>query len=512
MKKKNNLFKVIIACFLFCVLLTWLIPIGSISEGEVTVSTISPVGLFGLVYVPIITFATFVQYTLVIFGIGGFYGVLAKTGVYSKLVDKVTKKYENKEKLFLIITISTLMVLSSVLGNPYGLLVFVPFLMAIVLRLGYNKITALASTIGAILVGGVASTYGLNVATQLSNVLGTDVNNAIIPKFAFLVITIVLYVLFVCSNKRTKIEKPFEIVKETVEEVVVESVKENKKGKNKKIKEAVEKVIEKVVETKVFTYIPIPFVNEKEEGTKNEKPLVILLGLFAVILFLSMTNWQYMFNVTLFDDIFKKIGAIVLGDVPIIEKFLGVQTAFGYWTSYELTSLLVIFSLLIGWVYGFKLDETFDAFKKGCKEISKTAFLMTLTCTIFTVMLMGSGSSIYVTITNLLVGLTKDFFFLTTAISGLLSGFFYNDFYYALSSVAEIFQTKYDADFVNIFGFIFQTMHNIMMLITPTSILLVGGLSLLDVSIKDWFKYILMFVLQLLVLSIVISIGLVLMV
>mgnify|MGYP003556183661 CR=1 FL=1 len=72
--------------------------------------------------------------------------------------------------------------------------------------------------------------------------------------------------------------------------------------------------------------------------------------------------------------------------------------------------------------------------------------------------------------------------------------------------------TKYDADFVNIFGFIFQTMHNIMMLITPTSILLVGGLSLLDVSIKDWFKYILMFVLQLLVLSIVISIGLVLMV
>ena len=512
MKKNNNLLKAILVCFLFCVLLTWLIPIGSISEGNVTVSTISPIGLFGLVYVPVITIATFVQYTLVIFGIGGFYGVLAKTGVYSKLVDKVAKKYDKKEKLFLIITIVTLMILSSVLGNPYGLLVFVPFLIGIVLRLGYNKITALATTIGAILAGNVASTYGLSVGTQISNVLGTDVNNSILPKFAFLVITIALYVLFVCGNKKTKIEKPFEIVKETVEEVVVESVTENKKGKNKKVKEVVERVVEKVIETKVFTYISIPFADENEEGHKNEKPLVIILSLFAVVLFLSMTNWQYMFNVTLFDELFKKIGSIVIGDVPVIEKFLGIQSAFGYWTSYELAALLVIFSLLIGWVYGLKFDEILKAFVEGCKKISKTAILMTLSCIVFTIMLMGSGSSVYVTITNLLLGLTKDFFFLTTAISGLFSGFFYNDFYYALSSVAEIFQTKYDAEFVNIFGFIFQTMHSIMMLILPTSVILVGGLSILDITIKDWFKYILMFILQLLVLSIVISIGLVLMV
>ena len=119
MKKNNNLLKAILVCFLFCVLLTWLIPIGSISEGNVTVSTISPVGLFGLVYIPVITIATFVQYTLVIFGIGGFYVVLAKTGVYSKLVDKVAKKYDKKEKLFLIITIVTLMISSCISRKQY---------------------------------------------------------------------------------------------------------------------------------------------------------------------------------------------------------------------------------------------------------------------------------------------------------------------------------------------------------------------------------------------------------
>ena len=85
-------------------------------------------------------------------------------------------------------------------------------------------------------------------------------------------------------------------------------------------------------------------------------------------------------------------------------------------------------------------------------------------------------------------------------------------FYYGLSSVADLFLSKYNEGILPIVGYIYQTMHGIMMLIMPTSVILVGGLSLLDVPFKDWIKYIFMFVLQLLVLSIVISIGLVLMV
>lgn len=482
MKKNNNLLKNILVCFLFCVLLTWLIPVGTISDGTVSTSTIAPIGLFGLIYVPVITVATFVQYAVVILALGGFYGVLNKTGVYSKLVNQIAKKYENKEKVFLIITITTLMILSSVLGNPYGLFVFVPFLMGIILKLGYNKITAVASTIGSILAGGVASTYGLSVATQIANVFSLEVNDGIMPKFAFLSIVTVLYVLFVCGNKETKIEKPFKMINDG----------------NK--------------EKKAYIRIKIPFAEEKIENKKNISPLLIIMGLMIIVLFFSMTNWQYMFKITFFNDLFDKIEAIKIGKVSIIKNLLGSDNPFGYWTSYELATTLVLFSYLIGWVYGLSFEEICQAFSNGVKRIGKTAFLMSLASIVFTIMIMGSGSTIFVTITDKLLSLTKDFFFLTTSISGLISGFFYNDFYYALSSVADLFSAKYDASFLPITGFIYQTMHGIMMLVLPTSVILVGGLSLLDVSVKDWIKYIFMFVLQLLVISIIISIGLVLLV
>ena len=225
-----------------------------------------------------------------------------------------------------------------------------------------------------------------------------------------------------------------------------------------------------------------------------------------------MTNWQYMFKITFFNDLFDKIEAIKIGEVSIIKNLLGSDNPFGYWTSYELATILVSFSYLIGWVYGLSFEEICQAFSNGVKRIGKTAFLMSLASIVFTIMIMGSGSTIFVTITDKLLSLTKDFFFLTTSISGLISGFFYNDFYYALSGVADLFSAKYDASFLPITGFIYQTMHGIMMLVLPTSVILVGGLSLLDVSVKDWIKYIFMFVLQLLVISIIISIGLVLLV
>lgn len=482
MKKNNNLLRNILVCFLLCVLLSWVIPVGTISDGTVSTSSIKPIGLFGLIYVPVITIATFVQYAVVILALGGFYGVLNKTGVYSKLVNSIAKKYDKKEKLFLIITITTIMILASVLGNPYGLLVFVPFLMGIILKLGYNKITAVAATIGSILAGSVASTYGLNVATQIANTFSIDVHNGIMPKFAFLSIVTVLYVLFVCGHKQTVIEKPFKMINDG----------------NK--------------EKKAFIRIKIPFAEEKFENKKNVKPLIIIFALLAVFLFFSMTNWQYMFKVTLFNDLFDKIGNIKLGEVAIVKSILGSDNPFGYWTSYELAATLLLFSLLTGWIYGLNFDETCHAFGEGVKRIGKTAFIMTLASIVFTVMLMGSGNTMFITITDKLLSLTKDFFFLTTSATGLINGFFYNDFYYGLSSVADLFLSKYNEGILPIVGYIYQTMHGIMMLIMPTSVILVGGLSLLDVPFKDWIKYIFMFVLQLLVLSIVISIGLVLMV
>ena len=79
--------------------------------------------------------------------------------------------------------------------------------------MGFTNITALAATIGSILVGSIASTYGLGSATQVVNVLGLKMNDNILPKFAFLVIVLVLYVVFIVGKKSSVVEKKGKLLK-----------------------------------------------------------------------------------------------------------------------------------------------------------------------------------------------------------------------------------------------------------------------------------------------------------
>lgn len=485
MKKRNELFKAIMICFAVYALLSWLIPAGTISNGAVTAGDKTPVGLFGLFYYPILTIATFVQFGCVALCLGAFYGVLNKTGVYTKLVSDIAKKFEGKEKRFLIGTIVLFIVLSSVIGVPYALLVFIPLFVGILMTLGYTNITAVAATIGSTIVGTAASTYGLSGGTQIANVLSIDINDNILLKFGFLVVVTLLYIFFIVSKKSSTIEK--------------KAVKPSKKGKKA------------VAEDKEEAKLVIPFLEEEEKSNKKAKPLLIMLVFFAIVLFLSMTNWKYMFKFEGFEDFYNKLGDIKLFGISMVNA-LGLTNPFGYWTSFELSSLLIIFALLIGWIYGLGFDNTLDGMKTGAQRMFKTAFLMMIGSVVFTMMLSGGTSTIFVTMAGKLVGLTKGFNFLTTGFTALLSGFFYNDFYYALSSVSTLFSGKFDAEYMPIVGFLFQTIHSLVMLVIPTSLILLAGLSMFNVSLKDWFKYIIKFVLELLVISLVISVILILVV
>ena len=91
--KKYDLLKVLGISLLVIVLMSWVIPAGYYSNGSFTsMETIAPIGLYDIVRMPAITIATFIQYGILFLAIGGFYGVLNKTGVYSKLVDNVVDK------------------------------------------------------------------------------------------------------------------------------------------------------------------------------------------------------------------------------------------------------------------------------------------------------------------------------------------------------------------------------------------------------------------------------------
>ena len=67
--------------------------------------------------------------------------------------------------------------------------------------------------------------------------------------------------------------------------------------------------------------------------------------------------------------------------------------------------------------------------------------------------------------------------------------FAYNDFYTLAANLAGIFGS-YDAEIIPAISFIIQTMYSLVMVIAPTSIFLIAGLSYLDIPYKEWVKYI----------------------
>ena len=190
MKKKYSLLLALLASLLFIAILTWIIPSGSYSYGTFTKGEIAPLGIGDLLKIPLWTFSTIFQFTLIFLVIGGFYGVLNKTSVYSNLVESVSKKFKKKPQVFLIITVVSLALLSSVMGGISYLFLLVPFFVAVLSKLGYGKCSSLLATVGALFAGVIGSTYSFDINGYINYYLSLNLSVGIIYKILLFVFTV----------------------------------------------------------------------------------------------------------------------------------------------------------------------------------------------------------------------------------------------------------------------------------------------------------------------------------
>lgn len=457
--KKFDLFKVLGITLLIVTLISWVVPAGSYSKGAFSsLESTVPIGLYDLFRLPFIAIATFIQYGLLFLAIGGFYGVLNKTGVYSKLVDALVEKVKNKN-VFLIVTILLFAILTSFVGSPNLIFILVPFFVALLIKLGYSKMTAFAATVGAMLFGQIGTTFGFSTWGYLKYVFGVEMHSLIFERLILLVIVLFLFILSVRKN--------------SVKEI---SIKSSKKSKNK----------EEVKEEK----IDIP-LHRDTTSKKGVMPLVVMSILTFVILTVGIYNWYYAFEIDFFSSLYDSIVSFEFGGQLIFKNLLGSVTEIGFFGNYDLIVILVISSCIIGWVYSLKINDIIDGFKIGCKEMIKPALYSMLACTIFTALLnmASSGGDFVYTIIDKFISDSGQFSLAGTVGSGLVAGFAYNDFYTLVANLAGIFGS-YDAEIIPAISFIIQTMYSLVMVIAPTSIFLIAGLSYLEISYKEWVKYI----------------------
>jgi len=470
-KKSFDLLKVLAITLLVFALLSWIIPAGSYSSGTYNLyGSKMTVGLYDLIRTPAITIATFIQYGLVFLTIGGFYGVLNKTGVYSKLVDTVTKKWEKNKKTFLIITTVVFALLSSLTSLPTLIFVLVPFFVTVLMKLGYKKMPAFAATVGALLVGQIGTTIGFNIWGYLQYYLKLEVTAMLGARIILFLMITTLFVLLI--SKDTKEEKKSK--KEAKEELEIPLYEENTSKKSL-----------------------VPFI-------------IVIVAMFAILV-LGMYNWYYGYNFEAFGNLHESIMGYEISGFPIFAHLLGSVSELGFWGNYDLVVILILASLLIGWIYSVKLKDVLSGFAEGAKKMLPTAFYAMLASVIFACILSmtvnNTSINFIFTVVDKILSSSDKFSLLGTISSSFITSFAYNDFNTLAGTFAPVFSVV-NGDMLPITAVIVQSIYGFVMLIAPTSIFLLAGLKYMEIPYKEWMKYIWKF--ALIVLAIIVVVGFVL--
>ena len=456
--KKHNLFKVVGIAILVTVLLTWLLPI-TYYQYDIVTGARSQVGLFDLFKYPSESLKYFGDIALYILAIGGFYGVLHKINAYQNLIDNISKKMIGKESIILIVIMALLAIFTSVCGASMGLLIIVPFIVSLVLAMGYDKITAALVTVGSISVGllgtTISSTYisdGYNTTIQngmgvVNAILSTKATSQIIAKIVLLVIGLVLLIVNTLLHIKKNPKSDAALLKGK------EAKKENSKN---------------------------------NDQCSKTWPIVLIVDLIFVVSMLSLMSWTSVLKVNWFSKATNAVLSAKIFKFPIFGKILGTVPAFENWTLTEIGILLLIGSFILSIIYKVKFNEYIESIVVGARKALKPAVLTVL---IYVVLVIVSYNPITLTITKPLLKLGTGLNVFTMSLVSIIASVFNVDLGYAASSVLPYAtQLITDTKLYPTIALIWQATYGFVTLVAPTSVILISILSYLDIPYGKWLK------------------------
>ena len=476
--KKNNLFKILLIVFVFCVFLSWIIPAGVYDNASFTNSGLKPAGLFDLTLAPLTVFDVALPSILLILIVGGFYGVINKTGVYQNLINSMVKKLKGKEVKFLIIITIILCLFSSLVGLNIAFFVIIPFISAILLSLGFSNVTVMISTIGSIITGMMGSIYGSDISYYLNYYLGYNsdfnYNTELISKIILLVIITFLLIMYLSKRARADINQ------------------NNRKNEEKK---------------------DILLLDNDIKTKRSYMPLFILILITFVFILVGSFKWDFVLGMssgkTPFHDFYQKIMEIKIGDFAIFEKILGTFPAIGYLELPFISVFTLFMTIIIGLVYKVKIDDMVSGFINGVQKIFKVSlYLIGANLVLALLFRNGTNENFVVTIIDYLMNIPQNFNSVIVSITTIISSFFYNNFPTLVSNMyfSTVILTGSIVNLRFLASIIIQTMYGLVTFIAPTSVLLITGLSYFNISYKEWFKNIWKLLLQFVIVIVLVII------
>lgn len=512
MKKSKSIFAVVIATLLVVVLCTWIFPSASFNATLVEGEKLQ-VGLFDLLSYPMVALTYFgyvLIYTLVV---GMFYGVANKIPAYHVLIEKIKKLYTGKEAIFLAIVMILLAIIVSVTGVSFAMIFVFPFIISVVLAMGYNKLVAASVTVGPVVAGIAGTTLGNSTVNYMHQILGVNIMDEMISKVVVLVaFTIVLVANVLLYAKKTKnstieaevVTSSKKVEKEEVKEVPTKKEKETSKKSSSKKEDTKKSSTKKSTAKKATTKKTTKSKATKASMAKNsdevlkvkskEKkpkcwPFVVVFDLTFIILCLAVFDWAGVFEITWFADAKEAINNFEVMGFPIFSKLLGNYYEFGAWSfNIEIPALIMVATLILALIYRVKWSDLTSGVESGIKKAIKPAILMTF---IYVILIVSTYHPFQLIITKFILELTSGLNVVTMSIVAMVASLFNVDIIYvAQSTLPYVMNVIGKSELYPLIGVIFQAIYGLMMLVLPSSIILFGTLSYLDISYGQWLKHI----------------------
>ena len=425
------------------------------------------------------SFYYFFDTIIFILAVGGLYGALNKVPAYKKLVKTIAEKVENKKRVFIIVVTIVFALLSSLGGLNTMILIFVPFVVSIILVLGYDKLVALSSTILATMVGFIggifitfkdSSNQYATAYTTFDKMVGLNSHwGNVLPKLLLLVVGTLLLVLFILSHIK-KLE-----------------------GKEEKNELDSNDVF--LVETKSTK------ASEKKNADVKVWPIALMFGILLVVLILGYLPWSDLFGIKCFNDFHTWLTGLKIGKYEVFNSLISSNfPAFGKWAdlgNFMMAMVwIAIFMFVLKFVSGVKFSELTNGFIYGVKKMLVPVMVVALA---YTVLVTTYNNGFMETV----IKAAKDSFgdnVIITAIITAVGSIFSVDNYYSVNGIfSPIVSNLGDKANLNIYAVLFQSLFGLVQICGPTSILLIVGLNYLDVPYSKWLKYIWRFVLYMLI-------------
>ena len=422
------------------VLLTWLVPAGSYDytpDGEPVAGSYHRVEQQGQSPVCVLTAPLEGLYEAIdiaafILMVGGFLGVVTKTGALDAGIANIIRKLKGRESLLIPILMCAFALGGTTFGMAEETIAFYPLVLPILVAAGYDALTGVAVILlgaGAGVIGSTVNPFATGIAAGFAGVgLGQGILLRLLILFAALALS-VWYVMSYARRVRSHPER---------------SLVADMRGKN----------------TAHFSAL-------QQEELRLTGIHKLALALFALT-FLVM-----IYAVIPFDDM----------GLPL--------PALGWWFP-ELSALFLGASILLGLCCGLSEREIVGSFVNGAAELLSVAFIIGVSRGITVIMndgqitdtilhwgetaLTGAGSAVFLALTYLLY---LPLSFLIPSTSGLAA--------LSMPVMAPL------ADFAGVGRDLvitaFQSACGLVNLITPTSAVVMGALALGRVPFDRWLRF-----------------------